>query len=94
MGEQLRIDSDEAVRLATELASLHSQSVEAAVTRALRNTLERDRQLLGDGDPEGRAELDYKALRVIVDEIHRHLQHPLPLSNHDWLYDDETGLPR
>ncbi len=91
MGQQLNIDSDEAVQLAAELAGLHSQSVEAAVTRALRDTLERDRLVLRNAD---QAELDYKALRMIVDEIHRHLQHPLPLSNHDWLYDGETGLPR
>ncbi len=43
-----------------------------------------------------REEIEYQELREIVDDIHRHLRHPLPGSDHSWLYDDddETGLPR
>ena len=37
---------------------------------------------------------EYLELRKIVDDVHRHLQHPLPSWDHSWLYDDETGLPR
>lgn len=40
------------------------------------------------------AESEYRALRALVDEIHDHLRHPRPSSDHDWMYDSETGLPR
>ncbi|MBC7800070.1 MAG: type II toxin-antitoxin system VapB family antitoxin [Gemmatimonadaceae bacterium] len=90
MGAELRIESEEALRLATELAGLHGATVADAVTQALRTALERDRPALMIDE----AEIEYKALRAIADDIHRLLRDPLPLSNHDWLYDDVTGLPR
>jgi len=94
MGAQLKIDSDEAYRLAAELAGLRGESIESVVTTALRDALERDRAAREGAETQRREEIEYKELREIVDDIHRHLQHPLPSSDHSWLYDDETGLPR
>ncbi len=94
MGAQLKIDSDEAYGLAAELAGLRGESVEAVVTTALRDALERDRAARDCVDAQRREEVEYQELREIVDDIHRHLRHPLPGSDHSWLYDDETGLPR
>jgi antitoxin VapB len=42
--KQLNIKNDEAYRLATELAQMRGESVTAAVTEALRETVERDRR--------------------------------------------------
>ncbi len=94
MGAQLQIDSDEAYGLAAELASLRGESIESVVTTALRDALERDRAAKEFAETQRREEIEYQELRAIVDDIHRHLRHPLPGSDHSWLYDDETGLAR
>ena len=94
MGAQLKIDGDETYALAAELASLRGESIEAVVNRALREALERDRAVEGAGAAQDQDDAEYLELRKIVDDIHRHLEHPLPSSDHSWLYDDETGLPR
>jgi len=94
MGAQLKIDSDEAYGLAAELAGLRGESIESVVTTALRDALERDRAAREGAEAQRREEIEYKELREIVDDIHRHLRHPLPGSDHSWLYDDETGVPR
>ncbi len=94
MGAQLKVDSDEAYGLAVELASLRGESIDAVVTTALRNALERDLAAREGAEAQRREETEYRELREIVDDIHRHLRHPLPSSDHSWLYDDETGLPR
>ncbi len=94
MGAQLKIDGDETYALAAELASLRGESIEAVVNRALREALERDKAAREVGAAQHQDDAEYLELRKIVDDIHRHLQHPLPSSDHSWLYDDETGLPR
>ena len=94
MGAQLKVDSDEAYGLAAELASLRGESIDAVVTKALRDALGRDRAAGECLEKQRQEETEYRELRAIVDDIHRHLRHPLPGSDHSWLYDDETGLPR
>ena len=70
------------------------ESEEAAVTTALRDALERDRAAKGSGAAQDQEDAEYLELRKIVDDIHRHLEHPLPSWDHSWPCDDETGLPR
>ncbi len=95
MGAQLKIDSDEAYGLAAELAGLRGESIDAVVTRALQEMLERDRKAHDEEEIRKRQiEEKIAQIRIITADIRSHLQHPLPSSNHDWLYDDETGLPR
>ena len=83
MEHPLTIESDEAVALATELATLTGESLEQAVLKAVRAGLQaaQDRQ----------AETQ-KALKA-VEAFHDLLENPRPASDHGWLYDDETGLP-
>ncbi len=94
MEKGLTIESEEAAGLATALAALRGESVEAVVTTALRDALERDRAAKESAETQHQEDAEYLELRKIVDDIHRHLQHPLPSWDHSWLYDDETGLPR
>ena len=94
MEKGLTIESEEAAGLATTLAALRGESIEAVVTTALRDALERSRAAKEDVAAQRQEETEYSELRKIVDDIHRHLRHPLPSSDHSWLYDDETGLPR
>lgn len=94
MEKGLTIESEEAAGLATTLAALRGESVEAVVTTALRDALERDRAAKECTEARHREDAEYQELREIVDDIHRHLRHPLPGLDHSWLYDDETGLPR
>ena len=94
MGAQLKIDGDETYALAAELAGLRGESIETVVNRALREALERDQAAKQADAAQHQEDAEYLELRKIVDDIHRHLQHPLPSSDHSWLYDDETGLPR
>jgi len=86
MGQQLNIKSDDAYRLASELAELTGESLTAAVTTALRERLERERT---ERDRDTRM----RRVRAITADIRRHIQHPLPSSDHTWLY-DEDGLPK
>jgi antitoxin VapB len=85
MGAQLNIKSDDAYRLAADLAALTGESLTAAVTAALRERLERARR--------GR-DLDERKrrLRALAAEIRAHMSEPVS-SDHGWLY-DENGLPR
>ena len=94
MGAQLKIDGDETYALAAELASLRGESIETVVNRALREALERDRQAHADDAQEQDVEDMIAQIREITADIRSHLKHPLPSSDHDHLYDDETGLPR
>lgn len=94
MEKGLTIESEEAAGLAATLAALRGESIEAAVTTALRDALERDRAAKESGAAQDQEDAEYLELRKIVDDIHRHLEHPLPSWDHSWLYDDETGLPR
>ncbi len=85
MGQELRIESDEAYRLASKLSELTGESLSMAVTAALR------RQLAHEEDKRKRI----AAVRALAADIRAEMlkDGPLPTSNHDYLYDDETGLP-
>ncbi|MBW4092982.1 MAG: type II toxin-antitoxin system VapB family antitoxin [Proteobacteria bacterium] len=85
MGAQLNIKSDDAYRLAAELAGLTGESLTTAVTAALRERLERERR-------ERDIETRLARLREITADIRRHME-PGASSDHSWLY-DENGLPR
>lgn len=95
MGAQLKIDGDETYALAAELANLHGESIEAVVNRALREALERHRKVCAD-DCTQEQDIEHRIaeIRAITADIRSHLKHPLPSSDHNYLYDDETGLPR
>jgi antitoxin VapB len=83
---QLNIKSEDAYRLALELAELTGESLTAAVTAALRERLERARMAR---DRAGRM----ARVRAITAELRRNMRQPLPGSDHGWLY-DANGLPR
>jgi len=82
MDAVLTIESDEAVRLAEQLAALTGESVQDAVTHALRARLEHQRA----------AKQRAADILAIAAEIRSHLHEPLPESDHSWLY-GEDGLP-
>ena len=86
---QLNIKSDEAYGLASRLAELTGHSLTAVVTEALRQRLKAEEALR-----EKKAMLrDVLAIAGdIRAELDRTEGEPIT-SNHDWLYDDETGLP-
>lgn len=86
MGMQLNIKSNDAYRMASRLAELTGESLTAAVTTALRERLEREEQ---SRDREERK----RRIREIALEIRAHLPADMT-SDHSWLYDDETGLPK
>ena len=86
MGTQLNIKSDDAYRLASQLSELTGESLTTAVTTALQQRLDR---LRATED----IEIRLARIREITADIRANMKHPLPTSNHDWLYDDETGLP-
>jgi antitoxin VapB len=86
MDAVLIVESDEARRLADDLARLTGEDTATAVVRALRERLEREK---GDRDLEERL----RKLREITAEIRRHMAEPKITSDHSWLY-DEHGLPR
>lgn len=85
MSTQLNIKSDDAYRLASELASLTGESLTAAVTTALRERLERQRRA------RDKAALRERLVELAT-EIRAHMREPVS-SDHSWLY-DENGLPR
>ena len=81
MGAELRVEGEEVVRLAEELAALRKMSLSDAVTDALRQEIARQREV--DAKTEG--------MLALGREIRAHIDGPVS-SNHDWLY-DEHGLP-
>jgi antitoxin VapB len=85
MSAQLNIKSDDAWRLASELASLTGESLTAAVTRVLREAVEQERR---------KRDVDAEVARMLAAgaEIRAHMREPVS-SDHDFLYDPETGLP-
>ncbi|GEM_PF-969115 len=86
MGTQLNIKSEDAYRLASRLSELTGESLTAVVTRALRAELEREENAR-----------DRDARKVRLRAIAREVRAGLPpdmTSNHDFLYDDATGLPK
>lgn len=82
MGAELRIDGDDAVRLAAELAALTGKPMDEAVLEVLREGVAR--------------RLAAKARRErilgIAADIRAELVRPLPGSDHGFLY-DQNGLP-
>jgi len=80
----LNVKTDEAHRLAQELAALTGETLTAAVTQALRERLERVQRERGD--------LAERLLAIGRDCAAR-LKEPLRASEIDDLYDDD-GLPR
>ena len=84
MGTQLNIKSDDAYRLASELAELTGENLTIAVTEALRERLERQRKAR---DIEAKVDRMMTAAR----EIRAHMREPVS-SDHSFLYDD-NGLP-
>lgn len=86
MGTQLNIKSDVAYRLASQLSELTGESLTTAVTTALQERLDRFRA-------KDDIEVRLARIREITADMRARMDKPLPTSNHDWLYDDETGLP-
>ena len=86
MGAQLNIKSEDAYRLASRLSELTGKSLTSVVIKALQAELAREERTQ---DREQRL----KRVREITAEIRQQLDHPLPTSNHDRLY-DERGLPK
>ena len=86
MGRQLNIKSEDAYRLASRISELTGESLTSVVIRALQAELAREEHAR---DREERL----RRVREITADIRHHLKHPLPASNHDWLY-DENGLPK
>jgi hypothetical protein len=82
MDIQLKIDNPDVIALATELATLTGTSVEEAVAKALRKSVERERLV-----QQRTAEILAAAA-----EFRGHLLPPLPTSDHGWIYGDD-GLP-
>jgi antitoxin VapB len=86
MGTQLNIKSEDAYRLASRLSEITGKSLTTVVTKALRSELDREQRL------RDRAALEEK-LWAIAGEIRANLGEDVS-SDHDWLYDQETGQPR
>jgi antitoxin VapB len=86
MGTQLNIKNEDAYRLASRLSELTGESLTRVVTKALRTELDREQRL------HDKAALKARLL-AIADEISANMPDDVT-SNHGWLYDDKTGLPR
>ncbi|HBK09113.1 MAG TPA: hypothetical protein DDZ81_25180 [Acetobacteraceae bacterium] len=86
MGAQLNIKSEDAYQLASRLSELTGESLTTVVTKALRTELDREQRL------RDKAALEEK-LWAIAGQIKANMQADVT-SDHGWLYDDETGLPR
>jgi antitoxin VapB len=86
MGAQLNIKSEDAYRLASRLSELTGESLTTVVTRALRSELDREQRLR-----------DKAAMKADLLAIAADIKANMPsdvTSDHNWLYDDETGLPK
>ncbi len=82
METELRIRNEEASMLAGELAQLTGESVDEAVTHAIRQRLERERERTAR----------FNRIMELAAEIRAHMWEPVS-SDHSWLY-DENGLPK
>ncbi|MGH7757297.1 MAG: type II toxin-antitoxin system VapB family antitoxin [Vulcanimicrobiaceae bacterium] len=82
----LNIKSEEAHRLARELAELTGESITAAVTEAMRERLNRMRRARGTG-------LASRLLQIGKD-CAAHLREPFRSVDHGAFLYDERGLPR
>ena len=86
MGTQLNIKSEDAYRLASRLSELTGESLTPVVTKALQTELDREERL------RDRAALEEK-LWAIAAQIKANMPDDVT-SDHSWLYDEETGLPK
>jgi antitoxin VapB len=86
MGTQLNIKSEDAYRLASRLSELTGENLTTVVTKALRTELDREQRL------RDKAALEEK-LWSIAGHIKANMADDVS-SDHGWLYDEETGLPR
>lgn len=82
MDARLTIESDEACRLADDLARLTGEDVATAVLKALRDKLRREREI----------QEKMVRLRALAADLRAHLHGPVS-SDHSWLY-DERGFPK
>lgn len=82
MDGRLMIESEEACRLANDLARITGEDLGTAVENALRERIARERKIR-----EKIADV-----RKLTAEIRAHLRGPVS-SDHSWLY-DEDGLPK
>jgi len=82
----LNIKSEEAYRLAQELARLTGESMTAAVTQAMRERLDRVRRERAVGLAE--------RLLAIGKDCAAHLKEPFRTVDHGDLLYDESGFPR
>lgn len=82
MDAQLRIDSDEACRLAEDLAHLTGEDVTTAVVAALRQRLERERDI----------QERLRRVRALAAEIRAAIDGPVSSADHNDLYGPD-GLP-
>ena len=82
----MNIKSDEAQKLAHDLAELTGESLTASVTNALRERLERVQSEKGTG-------LADRLLRIGKD-CAAHLKEPFRTADHGDILYDERGLPR
>jgi len=83
MDLELRINSDETLRAVSDLANLKGESLENAVLIAVQERLRRER--------EKKEKVD--RMMATTREIRAHMREPVS-SDHSWLYDDGTGLPK
>jgi hypothetical protein len=81
-GKQVLQIEGEAARMAQELAQLTDQSVAAAVTAALKEYLERERDIRER----------YRQLQEIAADIRAGMKGPVSSADHNELYGDD-GLP-
>jgi len=78
MGAELRIENEELVKQAEELAALRRMSVPDAVAAAVRSELEHERAV--------RATVE--KIEALGREIRAHMTEPVS-SDHSWLYDKD-----
>ena len=84
MAKHPNIESDQAYKLASELASITGESLADGLTEAIRQRLERERVVRFK-------EVRIRRILMLPAEIGVHLKEPVS-SDHSWLYDD-IGLP-
>ena len=83
----LNIKNDEAHHMAAELAGLRGTSLSKAVTDAIRNELEREKQ------QRARAGLSDELLQI-GRRCAAHMRGPISSADHAEMLYDEQGLPR
>ncbi len=87
MEGHIRTQDETAHAMASELAELTGESLDQAVIEAVRLRLEQERRKQHD------REQMLRKVKAITAEMRAHMGHPLPTSDHSWLY-NERGLPK